>query len=52
MLGGYILGFIEIFTPVFLPTSTYRDFVAFSLLLVLLIFKPTGILGKPAVQKV
>jgi branched-chain amino acid transport system permease protein len=52
MLGGYILGFIEIFTPVFLPTSTYRDFVAFSLLLVLLIFKPTGILGKPALQKV
>lgn len=52
MLGGFILGFIEIFTPVILPSSTYRDFVAFSLLLILLIFKPTGILGKPAVQKV
>lgn len=52
MLGGFILGFIEIFTPVFLPTSTYRDFVAFSLLLILLIFKPTGILGKPTIQKV
>ncbi len=52
MLGGFILGFVEIFTPVFLPASTYRDFVAFSLLLVLLIFKPTGILGRPMVQKV
>ncbi len=51
MLGGFILGFVEIFTPVFLP-STYRDFVAFSLLLILLIFRPTGILGRPVVQKV
>lgn len=51
MLGGFILGFVEIFTPVFLP-STYRDFVAFSLLLVLLIFRPTGILGRPMAQKV
>jgi branched-chain amino acid transport system permease protein len=51
MIGGFILGFVEIFTPVFLP-STYRDFVAFSLLLVLLIFRPTGILGRPMAQKV
>ncbi len=51
MLGGFILGFVEIFTPVFLP-STYRDFIAFSLLLLLLIFRPTGILGRPAPQKV
>ena len=50
MIGGFILGFVEIFTPVFLP-STYRDFVAFSLLLVLLIFRPTGILGRPMAQK-
>ncbi|MGB9776461.1 MAG: branched-chain amino acid ABC transporter permease [Anaerolineae bacterium] len=51
MLGGYILGFVEIFTPVFLA-STYRDFVAFSLLLLLLIFRPYGILGRPVAQKV
>ncbi|HZM21631.1 MAG TPA: branched-chain amino acid ABC transporter permease [Anaerolineales bacterium] len=51
MIGGFILGFVEIFTPVFLP-STYRDFVAFSLLLLLLIFRPTGILGRPMMQKV
>lgn len=51
MIGGFILGFVEIFTPVFLP-STYRDFVAFSLLLLLLIFRPTGILGRPIMQKV
>ncbi|MFH1905991.1 MAG: branched-chain amino acid ABC transporter permease [Chloroflexota bacterium] len=51
MIGAFILGFVEIFTPVFLA-STYRDFVAFSLLLVLLIFRPTGILGRPVAQKV
>jgi branched-chain amino acid transport system permease protein len=52
MLGGFLLGAVEIFTPVFLPSSTYRDMVAFSLLLVLLVFRPTGILGSPAAQKV
>ena len=52
MLGGYILGLVEIFTPVFLPSSTYRDCVAFSLLLVLLIFKPTGLVGRPLLERV
>jgi len=51
MIGGYILGAVEILVVAFLP-STYRDFVAFTMLLVLLIFRPTGILGKPSVQKV
>jgi len=52
MLGGFILGAVEIFTPLVLPSSTYRDFVAFSLLLILLIFKPTGILGRPVFERV
>jgi branched-chain amino acid transport system permease protein len=51
MIGAYILGAVEILVVAFLP-STYRDFVAFALLLVLLIFRPYGILGKPTVQKV
>ncbi len=52
MLGGFILGAVEIFTPVVLHSSTYRDIVAFSLLLVLLVFRPTGILGRTVSQKV
>jgi len=52
MIGAFILGFIEIFTPVVLPSSTYRDFVAFSLLLIFLVVRPTGILGQPAMKKV
>jgi len=52
VLGGYVLGAVEIFTPVLLASSTYRDSVAFSMLLILLIFKPTGLLGRPTVEKV
>jgi branched-chain amino acid transport system permease protein len=51
MIGGFLLGAVEILVAAFLP-STYRDFVAFALLLVLLIFRPYGILGKPRPQKV
>jgi branched-chain amino acid transport system permease protein len=51
MIGGFILGIVEILVAAFLP-STYRDFIAFALLLVLLIFRPYGILGKPRPQKV
>ncbi len=51
MIGGFILGSVEIMVAAFLP-STYRDFVAFTLLLTLLIFRPYGILGQPRPQKV
>jgi branched-chain amino acid transport system permease protein len=43
-VGGFILGFTEIFVAAVFP-STLRDLIAFSLLLVLLSFKPTGIFG-------
>ena len=51
MIGGYILGAVEILVVALLP-STYRDLVAFVLLLALLIFRPYGILGKPHPLKV
>ncbi len=51
MLGGFILGAVEIFVAAFFP-STYRDFTAFALLIILLIFLPNGILGKQQNQKV
>ncbi|HMN13041.1 MAG TPA: hypothetical protein PKD55_12025 [Bellilinea sp.] len=50
-LGHSCFGAVEILVAAFMP-STYRDFVAFALLLVLLIFRPYGILGKPRPQKV
>lgn len=51
VLGGYILGVTEIISVTLLP-STYRDLIAYSLLLLILIIKPYGILGKPPIQKV
>ena len=51
VLGAYILGTVEIMTAAFLP-STYRDLITFSLLLVLLIFRPHGLLGRAEIQKV
>jgi branched-chain amino acid transport system permease protein len=42
---------VEILVAAFLP-SNYRDVVAFTLLLILLIVRPYGILGKPQPQKV
>jgi branched-chain amino acid transport system permease protein len=51
MIGAFILGSVEIMVVAFLP-STYRDFVAFTLLMLLIIIRPYGILGKPRIQKV
>ncbi|EIC29623.1 branched-chain amino acid ABC transporter permease [Methylomicrobium album] len=51
MVGAFILGSVEIMVVAFLP-STFRDFVAFTLLMLLIIARPYGILGKPRVQKV
>lgn len=51
MLGAYILGTVEIMVAAFLP-STYRDFITFGLLLILLIVYPYGILGEQKTQKV
>ncbi len=51
MLGGVILGLTETFASALLPTE-YKDIVAFGLLMLILLFKPTGLLGKPDIEKV
>jgi len=51
VLGGFILGAIEVSTVAVMP-STYRDLVAYALLLVILLVKPYGLLGAPPSQKV
>lgn len=53
VIGGFILGIGEIMLVAFLPGLTgYRDAFAFVLLIVILIFKPTGIMGKNLTEKV
>jgi branched-chain amino acid transport system permease protein len=51
VLGGFILGTVEVVGKVVLP-STYSDLISYSLLLVILIFKPYGLLGRAPNQKV
>ena len=46
VLGGLLLGLIELMTIAFLPELTgYKDAFAFILLIVVLLVKPTGLLG-------
>ena len=47
MLGGMLLGFTEYFTVV-LISSSWRDAVSFLILIVFLLVRPYGILGKKA----
>lgn len=51
MLGAVILGLAETFTAAYI-SAEYKDIVAFSLLVLILLFRPTGLLGKPEVEKV
>lgn len=45
MAGGYILAFLEVFTTSYIPRgSAYKDVVAFAILILILVFKPSGIL--------
>jgi branched-chain amino acid transport system permease protein len=51
VLGGLIMGLSEEMVVGYL-SSTYRDALAFGILIVILIFKPAGLLGKNTVEKV
>ncbi|MCE2594020.1 high-affinity branched-chain amino acid ABC transporter permease LivH [Motilimonas cestriensis] len=51
VLGGLILGITEAITAGYF-SSEYKDVVSFGLLCFVLLFMPTGILGKPEVEKV
>ena len=51
VLGGLLLGVTEAITAGYFSTE-YKDVVAFSLLILILLFRPTGILGRPEVEKV
>ncbi len=54
--GGLLLGFIEIFVPAYGKSigisSTWRDPIAFGLLLIILVVRPTGLFGVARRQKV
>jgi len=51
MLGGYVMGIAEVMVVGYV-SSTFRDAIAFGILIIILVFKPTGLLGSPAAEKV
>jgi branched-chain amino acid transport system permease protein len=51
VLGSYVLGLTESFATGYV-SSDYEDVFAFSLLVLILIFRPAGLLGKATVEKV
>ncbi|HTZ80366.1 MAG TPA: branched-chain amino acid ABC transporter permease LivH [Stellaceae bacterium] len=51
MLGGMLIGLIEAFWSGYFSVE-YKDVSVFMILVLVLIFRPTGLLGKPEVEKV
>ena len=53
VIGGLLLGFVEVMIVAFFPALTsYRDAFAFCFLIVVLLVKPTGIVGEKIADKV
>ena len=51
VLGGLLIGLIEVFWSSYFSTD-YKDVAAFAILAITLIFMPSGILGRPEIEKV
>jgi branched-chain amino acid transport system permease protein len=51
MLGGLLIGLIEAFWSGYF-TVEYKDVATFAILVLVLIFRPTGLLGRPDIEKV
>jgi branched-chain amino acid transport system permease protein len=51
MLGGMVIGLIEVMWSAYFSVE-YKDVAAFTILVIVLIFMPQGLLGKPEVEKV
>ncbi len=53
MIGGFLLGITEIMIVAFFPDlAGYRDAFAFTILILVLLFRPTGIMGEVEPEKV
>jgi branched-chain amino acid transport system permease protein len=51
MVGGLLIGLIEVFWSGYFSVE-YKDVATFSILVMVLIFRPTGLLGRPDLEKV
>jgi branched-chain amino acid transport system permease protein len=52
MMGGFFLGWVEALAPTALGLNTQlKDVLAFGLLVIILIFRPSGLLGEVLSEK-
>ncbi|MDY0241730.1 MAG: branched-chain amino acid ABC transporter permease LivH [Rhodospirillaceae bacterium] len=51
MLGGLLIGLIEAFWSAYFSIE-YKDVAVFAILVLVLLFRPTGLLGRPEIEKV
>jgi branched-chain amino acid transport system permease protein len=51
VLGGFLIGLIEAFWAGYF-SSAYKDVAVFGVLILVLIFRPSGLLGRPEIEKV
>lgn len=52
VLGGLLIGILETFAGGIPGLSNYRDAIAFGILILILLFKPAGLLGRATIEKV
>ncbi|MEO8617400.1 MAG: branched-chain amino acid ABC transporter permease [Luteolibacter sp.] len=52
VLGGVLLGMLDAFAGGIPGLSSYRDAIAFAILILILLFKPAGLLGRSTIEKV
>ena len=53
VLGGFILGFLEVLASGYIPNGAqWRDVIAFTVLIIVLLVRPSGILGEKIAEKV
>jgi len=51
VLGGFLIGIIEAFWSGYF-SSSYKDVAVFGVLILVLILRPSGLLGRPEIEKV
>ena len=52
MLGGFLIGILETLGAGFLPQPEWKDVFSFSVLILVLVFRPSGILGERVAEKI
>ncbi|MEQ1920589.1 MAG: branched-chain amino acid ABC transporter permease LivH, partial [Elusimicrobiota bacterium] len=53
VLGGFILGFLEVLVSGYIPNGAqWRDVITFTVLIIVLLVRPSGLLGEKIAEKV